>query len=69
VPLTAILERTMCDHYDIQYITDMLLFLEWDVLYKFLIMNTRTDTSSLIRIKLGSKTFYNTKLCFHWSVF
>jgi hypothetical protein len=28
VPLTAILERTMCDHYDIQYITDMLLFLE-----------------------------------------
>ena len=51
VPLTAILERTMCDHYDIQYVTDVLLSLEWDVLYKFLIMNTRTDASSLIRIK------------------
>jgi ABC-type tungstate transport system substrate-binding protein len=28
VPLTAILKRTMCDHYDIQYITDVLFSLE-----------------------------------------
>jgi hypothetical protein len=48
VPLTAILERTMRDHYDIQYITDMLLSPERDVLYKFLIMNTISDASSLI---------------------